>query len=185
MQEQFENFQPFNEQELIDKNFFLELLKTPNYLTRDNHFGHLTASGFVVNHAHDKMLMVYHNIFNGWIYPGGHADGDDNLLRVALREVKEETNLDVKVLDEMPFSIQALAIDGHVKHNHYVSSHIHFDVCYLFEASENAELKFRPDESAGAKWVPFDQAASDEVCDFIRPIHQKLIAKLKEQDAKK
>ncbi len=182
---QFQAYQPFNEQESVDRELFLQLLKMPNYLTRNNHFGHLTASAFIVNQAHTKMLVVHHNIFDGLIYPGGHADGDSNLLHVALKETKEETNLTPRVLESNFFGIQALPIAGHQKHGHYVSSHIHFDVIYLFETDEKEILKFRPEESKAIRWIPFAYADSSKVCDFIRPIHRKLIAKLKEQDTKK
>ena len=47
------------------------------------------------------MLVVYHIINDGWIYPGGHVDGAEDLLSVAVREVEEETGLKVKVLDEI------------------------------------------------------------------------------------
>jgi len=49
-------------------------------LTRDNIFGHFSASAFVVNKEKNKMVVVYHIINDGWIYPGGHADGEDDFL---------------------------------------------------------------------------------------------------------
>ena len=124
------------------------------------------------------MVVVYHNIFDGWIYPGGHADGENNLLGVAIREVQEETGLTVKTLDDSIFSIQSAPIKGHIKKGKYVSSHIHFDVVYLLEADENEILTFREDESKGVKWIPFEEADNQTMCDFIRPIHRKLIKKL-------
>ena len=37
--------------------------------------------------------MIYHNIYNSWAWPGGHADGESDLLGVAMREVMEETGI--------------------------------------------------------------------------------------------
>lgn len=63
IKEQIENFKPFNEQEEVDKDYYLKFINTFNdVLTRNNIFGHFTASDFVVNHDKTKMLVVYHNI---------------------------------------------------------------------------------------------------------------------------
>lgn len=135
--EQIEKYVPFNEQEERDKEQFLKFIDTFNdVLTRDNIFGHFSASAFVVNKDKNKMVVVYHNINDGWIYPGGHVDGESDFLSVAIREVEEETGLKVKVLDKSIFSIQSAPVKGHVKKGKYVSAHLHLDVVYLLEADE-------------------------------------------------
>lgn len=180
IREQIEHYIPYNEQEEKDKEQFLLFFDTfDNVLTRENKFGHLTSSAFVVNKERTKMLVVYHIINDGWIYPGGHADGETDLLSVAVREVEEETGLKTKVLDNSIFGIQSAPVKGHVKRGAYVSAHIHFDVVYLLEADDNIPLVYREDESKGVKWVSFDQACDETMCDFIRPIHKKIIDKLK------
>lgn len=60
-------------------------------LTRENRVAHITSSAFVVNAAGDKTLMAHHIQRGVWAWPGGHADGEANLLAVALREAEEET----------------------------------------------------------------------------------------------
>lgn len=180
LNEQIENYEPFDEQEQRDKEQFLKFIKTfDDVLTRDNIFGHFSASAFVVNKEKNKMVVVYHNINDGWIYPGGHADGEDNLLNVAIREVEEETGLKTKILNKSIFSISSAPVKGHVKRGKYVSAHLHFDVVYLLEADDTQPLIFRDDESRGVKWISFDEADDKTMCDFIRPIHRKLIKKLK------
>jgi len=180
LKQEIKNYIPFNEQEQKDKEQFLKFIDTfDNILVRENVFGHFSASAFVVNKEKNKMVVVYHNINDGWIYPGGHADGEEELLNVAIREVEEETGLKVKVLDNSIFAIQTNPVDGHIKNGKFVSSHIHFDVLYLLEADEDQELTYREDESKGVKWIDFDEATDSTMCDFIRPIHKKIITKLK------
>lgn len=66
---------------------------------------------------------------------GGHADGEYDLYSVAVREVSEETGLDVvPLIDNSIFALQALPIKGHVKKEKYVSAHIHYDILYLLVA---------------------------------------------------
>ena len=180
LKESIENYIPFNEQEEKDKEQFLRFIDSfDDVLSRDNIFGHFSASAFVVNKERNKMVVVYHLINDGWICPGGHADGNDDLLSVAVREVLEETGLKVKVLDENIYSIQSAPVKGHIKHGKYVSAHLHLDVIYLMEADDKIPLIYKEDESKGVKWVSFDEAYNDTMCDFIRPIHKKLIEKLR------
>lgn len=182
LREQIEKYIPYNEQEEVDKKSFLDFIDTfDDVLTRDNIFGHFSSSAFVVNKERTKMLVVYHIINDGWIYPGGHADGEDDLLGVAVREVEEETGLKTKVLDENIFAIQAAPVKGHIKKGKYVPAHIHYDVLYLLEADDTLELSFRDDESKGVKWIDFKDATNNEIVDFIRPVHKKIIEKLQEQ----
>ena len=179
LKDKIERYKPFDEQEEKDKEEFLKFIDTfDDVLTRDNVLGHFSASAFVVNKERTKMVVVYHNIYEGWIYPGGHADGKDDLLEVAVLEVEEETGLKAKVIDTNIFSIQALPVKGHIKHGKYVSAHLHLDVVYLLEADDKIPLVYREDESKGVKWIPFEEATNENMCDFIRPIHKKLIKKL-------
>lgn len=180
LKEEIKNFVPFNEQENIEKEYFLKFIDTfDDILTRNNMFGHISSSAFVVNKERTKMLVVYHIINDGWMYPGGHADGENDLLSVAIREVEEETGLKSKVLDKNIFSIQTCPIKSHIKRGKFVPSHIHFDVLYLLEANDKEQLYFREDESKGVKWINLEDTTKDEIVDFIRPVNKKLVKKLK------
>ena len=87
-----------------------------NAFSRENTVAHMTASAWVVNQDKSKILMVYHNIYNSWSWLGGHADGETDLLAVALREVKEEAGIShVCPVSEEIFSLESLTVDGHVK----------------------------------------------------------------------
>lgn len=58
----------------------------------------MTASAWVVNKDRSKVLMIYHNIYNSWSWLGGHADGETDLLAVAIREVREEAGIAMCIL---------------------------------------------------------------------------------------
>lgn len=179
LRKKIEEFIPFNEQEEKDKIQFLEFIDSfDDTLTRDNIFGHFTASAFVVNKERNKMVVVYHIINDGWIYPGGHADGEEDLLKVAIREVEEETGLKVKVLDDNIYAIDSAPVKGHIKRGKYVSAHLHLDVIFIMEADDKNPLKYKEDESKGVKWISFSEADNETMCDFVRPIHRNLINKL-------
>ncbi|MDU5111834.1 MAG: NUDIX hydrolase, partial [Clostridium sp.] len=84
------NYKPFNKQENSDKEAILYAMDNfNNLLTRENPLAHITSSGYIVNKDKTKVLMIYHNIYKSWSWTGGHADGDDDLLYVAIKEAKE------------------------------------------------------------------------------------------------
>lgn len=159
LREQIEKYIPYNEQEEKDKQTMLKYIDTfDDVLTRQNEFGHFTASGWVVNKERTKVLMIYHKIYQSWAWTGGHSDGESNLLNVALREVKEETGIEhVNPIMKDIFSLEIICVNGHVKRGKYVSSHVHLNLTYLLEADEKDILKIKEDENSGVKWVNIDK----------------------------
>lgn len=147
---------PVNEQEAQDQRLLLSWLDSgQNIYTRENAAAHLTASAWVVSPDRQRVLMVYHNLYDSWSWMGGHADGDHDLLHVARKEVQEESGLkELKALSSDIFSLEVLTVDGHIKHGKYVSSHLHLNVTYLFEADPGQSLAIRPDENSGVAWFP-------------------------------
>lgn len=69
------------------------LAGNPDAFEQENLTAHMTASAWVLSPDRRQVVMVYHNIYNSWSWTGGHADGDRDLLAVAMREVTEETGL--------------------------------------------------------------------------------------------
>lgn len=182
IREEIERYRPFNEQERKDQELILRSLKEGKALfTRDNLWGHMTASAWVVNPRHDRVLMVYHNLYHSWSWLGGHADGEEDLLSVAIREVQEESGLmTVKPLSQAIFSLEVLTVEGHLKRGDYVSSHLHLNVTYLLEANDGEALHVKADENSGVQWFTPEEAvsASTELW-FKDNIYAKLNAKMR------
>ncbi|WP_352418881.1 hypothetical protein [Proteiniborus sp.] len=76
------NYQPINKQEKSDKEIILDYIDHfyDNILTRENQIAHMTSSGLILNDSLDKILMIYHNIYNTWTWTGGHADEKEKLV---------------------------------------------------------------------------------------------------------
>jgi ADP-ribose pyrophosphatase YjhB (NUDIX family) len=112
---------------------------------------------------------------------GGHADGDKNLRRVAERELKEETGVENPRL-AFPgiFGISVETVPEHVKRGKTVRPHPHLDVCYLFEADENEELRYAKAESTAVEWIAFDDIEKVVTEKNMIPIYLKCVRKIRE-----
>ena len=181
LKEQIEKYIPYNEQEASDKELMLEYIdKFEDVLTRKNKMCHFTASNWIVNKDRTKVLMIYHNIYKSWAWTGGHADGDSDLLQVAIKEAEEETGLNnLKLLSDGIYGLQILTVDSHIKRERFVSSHLHLDCCFLLEANEKEKLRIKEDENSGVKWVEIDKATKLTNEEKMKPIYAKLNSKLK------
>ena len=178
---QIENYRPFNEQERQDKIRILDFLdKNADAYERSNPTAHMTASAWVINDDADKVLMVYHKLYDSWSWTGGHADGERDLLALAIREVQEETGVhNVSPVTKDIYSLEVLTVDGHEKRGEYVSSHLHMNVTYLLMADEHETLHICEDENSGVAWFGLREAleASTEPW-FVERIYKKLNDKL-------
>ena len=179
---QLKAFIPYNEQERRDREVMLDALSRhpKSVFLRSSLCAHMTASAWVISPDADHVLMAYHNIYHAWSWLGGHADGEEDLLSVAMKEAREEAGIrNVRPVSDEIFSLEVLTVDGHVKRDRYVSSHLHLNVTYLLEADEEEGLHVREGENSGVQWFGLDEAvqASSEPW-FREHIYSKLNTKL-------
>ncbi len=184
---QIRQYVPWNAQEEQDRAELLHQLRKDTVFLRENRAAHMTASAWVVNADRDRVLMAYHNIYRSWSWLGGHADGERDLLSVAVREVREESGVkNVRPLSEDIFSLEILTVDGHEKKGVYVPSHLHLNVTYLLEADEREQTIVKPDENAGVAWFTPDGAVEASTEPWFRErIYKKLNSKLAQWKAAK
>ncbi len=175
------NYKTDIEQEIKDIEMIVKAEEIfEDILTRENEFCHMTASAFVINKSHSKVLCIYHNIYNSWGWIGGHADGNDDLVFVAKKETREETSLkNFKLVQDVPISVENLSVKGHVKKGRYVSSHLHMNITFLFEADEHDEIHILESENSNVAWLEFDELLSKCGEPHMLPIYEKIIGKIK------
>jgi 8-oxo-dGTP pyrophosphatase MutT (NUDIX family) len=140
---------PFSEEKLFISRF-QELVLQKNCFERTHLPGHITGSSWIVDSRLTQVLLVHHAKLNKWLQPGGHADGDENILRVALREAEEETGLKkLTVISVTPFDIDIHLIPARKD----FGEHYHFDIRFLIEA-DTTEPIIVSEESHDVKWIP-------------------------------
>lgn len=180
--QQVEEYTPYNEQEMADKRIILQCVAAfSDVLTRENVVCHVTGSSFILNPTRDKALMAYHNIYKAWSWTGGHADGDLDMLEVAIKEAKEETGIQqVKVITPQMIALDVLPVKAHIKKGDYISCHLHLSLAYLLEADETEDLTIKPDENSGVKWLTFEEVIEYAAKEpHIQYVYKKILERAK------
>ena len=122
--------------------------------------GHFTASAWLVDRTGTRVLLTHHRKLDRWLQLGGHADGDRDLRRVALREAEEESGLHGLRVDREMFDL-----DRHwIPERNGVRGHWHYDVRYVVRAGTD-EAFVVSDESHALAWRGIDAVADDAGAD--------------------
>lgn len=113
----------------------------------------MTASAWIIDEQGSSALLIHHKKLNRWLQPGGHADGEENILSVATKEAHEETGLkSLKLIDNKIFDIDIHLIPRHGD----IQAHNHHDIRFLFVAKKTEDY-ILSDESNELKWIPMDE----------------------------
>ena len=118
---------------------------------------HVTGSAWVISPDRERVLMMHHRKHDQWFQPGGHADGDADILRVALKETSEETGLDssyVKLLNDSIFDLDIHVIPAMGSD----PRHQHIDVRFLVEIDDSMPVPGN-DESHEVLWMQLHEVS--------------------------
>lgn len=122
--------------------------------------GHFTGSAWLVSADGRRVLLTHHRKLGRWLQLGGHADGDPDLARVALREAQEESGLPDLVVEGGIFDLDRHAIPARGAE----PEHWHYDVRYVVRAT-GAETFAVGEESLDLAWVDIAALAGDPAMD--------------------
>lgn len=135
--------------------------------------GHFTGSAWLVSADGERVLLTHHRKLGLWLQLGGHADGDTDLARVALREAEEESGLDGLVLEGGVFDIDRHRIPARGAD----PEHWHYDVRFVVRATTNEDFVVG-EESLDLAWRPVADVARDEHADAsVRRMARKWLAR--------
>jgi len=128
----------------------------PDVFERHHAVGHFTGSAWLVSADGERVLLMHHRKLDRWLQPGGHADGDDDLARVALREAQEETGVAALAVEGGLFDIDHHRIPARGDE----AEHWHYDMRYVVRAGADERFVLNS-ESRALAWRPVAEVAAD------------------------
>ncbi|MFP4515115.1 MAG: NUDIX hydrolase [Parcubacteria group bacterium] len=147
----------------------------------NNVLKHFTASALIVEN--NKVLLVYHKKLDVWLYPGGHIEENENPDETLLREVKEETGLDIEVISDKDELLSDTNNDVTSLHLPYaflcelVGDHYHNDLIYLCKIKGKSKLKFNKNESSDIGFFEYEEIKNMKLFDNFRVLLRKVLNK--------
>lgn len=166
------DYTPTHEENKFKEDMISFLQNDPNPFSRENVKGHFTGSAWVINKSNTRALITHHKKLKLKLQLGGHCDGDSDILRVALKEIIEESGI-----EDLSYSLNIFDIDIHeIPERGDVKAHLHYDVRFLFIVEDRAEF-IVSDESDNLEWIFKDYDFSNSTYGF-----QRMFKKWKELD---
>jgi len=136
------------------------LASAPDVFERSHPPGHFTGSAWLVSADGRRVLLTHHRKLARWLQLGGHADGDGDLARVALKEAEEESGLGGLVVEPAIFDLDRHAIPARGAD----PEHWHYDVRFVVRAT-GSEAFVVGEESLDLAWVEIASIAGDPAMD--------------------
>ncbi|AIF48441.1 NUDIX hydrolase [Dyella japonica] len=144
-----------------DVTHFVEMLDEGAHgFVRENHEGHFTGSAWLVSADGERVLLTHHRKLGRWLQLGGHADGDADLSRVALREAEEESGLSGLSVEPGLFDLDRHRIPARGQE----PEHWHYDVRYVVRAGASEVFEVS-EESHALAWRSIREIAADPSSD--------------------
>jgi 8-oxo-dGTP pyrophosphatase MutT (NUDIX family) len=130
----------------------------PDCFERSLLIGHVTGSAWVVSPDRQQVVLIHHRKLDRWFQPGGHADGDSNVARVALKEAEEETGLTaLKLIHPTDEPAPIFDVDVHtIPARREVPAHLHYDIRFLVEADPKKAF-VKNEETQDIQWIFLDK----------------------------
>jgi 8-oxo-dGTP pyrophosphatase MutT (NUDIX family) len=153
---------------------FRELLaEGADAFRRERLAGHFTGSAWLVDRSGTRVLLTHHRKLGRWLQLGGHADGDPDLARVALREAEEESGLGGLSVEPGLFDLDRHWIPARGD----VPAHWHYDARFVVRASGD-ETFVVSEESLDLAWRAVADLVDDPAADdSVRRMARKWMAR--------
>jgi 8-oxo-dGTP pyrophosphatase MutT (NUDIX family) len=148
-----ERYNPVGDEAVAKAEMLKFIRANENCFDREFKIGHITGSSWLINKQGDKALLMHHAKLDKWLQLGGHADGESDILAVAIKEASEESG--IKAIE--PKSSDIFDIDIHkIPANKKDKEHFHYDVRFLLQVTSEENIEVN-EESKELRWISKDK----------------------------
>lgn len=144
-----QNYDPSPEEKDAKDRIIAFIKNHPDCFERSLEIGHVTASAWLINKEGTKALLLHHAKLNKWVQPGGHCDGNPDVLAMAIKEAQEESGIE----NIKPISSSIFDIDIHeIPEKGNIKTHLHYDIRFLLQVTSEEQPKINH-ESKELLWI--------------------------------
>lgn len=136
-----------------------------------------TATTFVVHEG--RTLLLLHRKLGKWFPPGGHIDPHELPDQAAIREVREETGLEVELLarGRRLGAVRVLPQPYCILLEDISPGHQHIDLIYFARVC-GGRLAHAEREAHAARWLTWEALDDPEIAEDIRELGRRAIESL-------
>lgn len=127
---------------------------------------HFCATACIIDKENKKILFIHHKKLNKWLFVGGHIEENEDPETAVIREVKEETNLDITLLGKRYPREDDFIIPFAMQRNVVKENHIHIDIFYIAIANDISKIKAKEDEVLNYRWFSIEEIANADFDTF-------------------
>lgn len=172
----FRDYAQHHPHEHVPATTFIDFLSShPSVFLRTHVSGHFTGSAWLVSADGARVLLMHHRKLDRWLQPGGHADGDVDLARVALREAQEETGVIGLRVEAEIFDLDRHRIPARGDE----PEHWHYDVRFVVRTGGDERFVVNEESHALAWWSVDEMAADPSIEPSLRRMAAKWIARMR------
>ena len=116
----------------------------------------------------DEKVLVIRQKQGFYGFPKGHVEEDETEVETAIRETKEETNIDVLVDESLRFSL-----------SYVVNDIIDKEVVYFIAKPQNENIRIQESELLDATWVDIDDVYNILTFYNLKNVWKDVLTKIK------
>ena len=115
----------------------------------------------------NQKVLLIQQLEGFWGFPKGHIEENETDIQTAIREVKEETNLDVKIISTKTYESKYI-----------INNEINKTVVYFVAKPISSDIKMQESEISNIKWFDFDEALETITYDDNKNILREVLKNL-------
>lgn len=119
--------------------------------------------GCIIINNNDKVLLVLQRKSKCWSFPKGHVENNETEIETALREVKEETGIDVNIEASKRYEL-----------TYKINNSTNKNVVYFIARPLNANVKIQEKEILDYKWCDINKVVETLTYENTKDLFKKL-----------